>query len=182
MSWLKNNLSNVEVLKLFMSQFDKQRAGDVYFSGVRESLENFARSLIVLSKSSMPKKTTVKVKKVTKKTAPKKAPRAVKKTSAGKATATRGKKEVKVLACASDDKCFWTTDGQILKNLDELQMAFGTMGDEVFLHHVTKEKNDFADWVEHVLADAECASALRKSKKPASARTVVIKHLRQYSL
>lgn len=87
-----------------------------------------------------------------------------------------------MLVCAPEEKCFWTTDGQILKNLDELQLAFGTMGDEVFLHHVTKEKNDFADWVEQVLADSACAAALRKSKKPDAARTVVIKHLRTYSV
>lgn len=124
----------------------------------------------------MPKKVTTKpvAKKVTKKAVPKKAGK--------KVTNKKAEKKMKMLVCAPDDKCFWTTDGKILKNLAELQMAFGTMGDEVFLHHVTKEKNDFADWVEHVLEDARLAADLRKSKKPAKAQVIVSKHLRTYNV
>lgn len=99
-----------------------------------------------------------------------------------KANSKKAAKDVKLLVCASDSECFWTTDGQVLKNLDELQLAFGTMDDEVFMHHVTKEKNDFADWVEQVLGDSDCAAALRRSRKPSSARTVVVKHLRLYNV
>ena len=124
-----------------------------------------------------PKKTTKKVvKKAVKK--PKKVP--VKKKAAPKKSVS--KKQVRALVCAPGEKCFWTTDGKVLEDLNQLQIAFGSMGDEVFLHHVTKEKNDFADWVEHVLEDASCAIDLRRSKKPASARTVVIRHLRSYNL
>ena len=91
------------------------------------------------------------------------------------------KAHVRALVCAPGEQCFWTTDGQVLQDLNQLQLAFGTMGDEVFLHHVTKEKNDFADWVEHVLDDAPCATELRRSKKPSSARTVVVRCLRAYN-
>ena len=55
------------------------------------------------------------------------------------------------------------------------------MDDEVFLHHVNEEKNDFAEWVEHVLEDARCAAELRKTTHPTKAQTVIIKHLRYYS-
>ncbi len=127
----------------------------------------------------MPSK--VITKKATK-TAPKAVGKVVTKKSAVKTAEKSGDKKAKLLVCAPDDKCFWTTDGQILKNLDELQMAFGTMGEEVFLHHVTKEKNDFADWVEQVLEDSACAAALRKSKQPTAAKAVVVKHLRTYKL
>ena len=127
----------------------------------------------------MSKKATVKkvAKKNTKKATKKAAKKVVK-----KATKKSSKAKTKLLVCASDNECFWTTDGQVIKNLEELRLAFGTMDDEVYLHHVTKEKNDFADWVEHVLEDNSCASSLRKSKKPASAKTVVIRHLRSYSV
>lgn len=128
----------------------------------------------------MPKKATVKK---TAASAPKKAvKKATKKTAVKRAAATKKatQKDAKLLVCAPDDKCFWTTDGHILKNLEDLKLAFGTMADEVFLHHVNSEKNDFADWVEQVLEDAKCAAALRKSKKPTTAKTVVIKHLRHY--
>ncbi len=91
------------------------------------------------------------------------------------------KKIVRVLICASDTECFWTTDGRVLADLHQLKIAFGSMGDDVFLHHVTGEKNDFAKWVEEVLNDDKCAIDLRKSRKSSSAKTVVIKHLRLYN-
>lgn len=128
-------------------------------------------------------------KKATTKKAKKSSAKKTRKTTARKSTKKTAKKEskkttaknVKLLVCAPDDKCFWTNDGQILKNLEELKLAFGTMDDEVFMHHVNKEKNDFADWVEYVLEDQDCAIALRKSRKPGSAQTTVIRHLRFYN-
>ena len=123
-----------------------------------------------------PKKTT---KKVTKKAIPKVVKKAAKKTASKK---TAVKKHVRALVCAPGEECFWTSDGRVLEDLNQLQMAFGTMGDEVFLHHVTKEKNDFAEWVEHVLDDAACAADLRRAKKPSTARTVVIRCLRLYNI
>ncbi|MFT7507660.1 MAG: hypothetical protein ACI92I_000824 [Acidimicrobiales bacterium] len=129
------------------------------------------------------KKTTKKVttkapkkiaKKVVKKTTKKTATKAPKKTTA--------KKQVRALVCAPGKHCFWTSDGQVLEDLNQLQIAFGSMGDEVFLHHVSKAKNDFADWVEHVLEDVACAEALRKSKKPSTSRTVIVRCLRSYNL
>lgn len=113
-------------------------------------------------------------KKTTKKTTKK----AVKKSVSAKKTATK----MRALVCATGETCFWTTDGAVLENLEQLEMAFGSMEDEVFLHHVTKDKNDFADWVEHVLEDAACAADLRRSKKVTSARTVVKRHLRAYDM
>jgi len=135
--------------------------------------------------ATKPKKKVVakKVLKTAVKKAPvKKAP--TKKAPAKKATAKKAttKKRVRALVCAPGEHCFWTTDGQVLQDLNQLQLAFGSMGEEVFLHHVTKEKNDFADWVEHILEDAACAAELRRSKKPASARTVVVRCLRSYEL
>ena len=125
------------------------------------------------SKKTTTKKTTKKVaKKVTKK--------AVKKTA--KKTTKKKAGNFKALVCAPEQECFWTTDGQVLKDLEQLKMAFGSMEDEVFLHHANKEKNDFADWVELVLGDKDCADALRKSKKPQTAYKVVIKHLKLYQL
>lgn len=86
------------------------------------------------------------------------------------------------MVCAIDGECFWSRDGQILRNLSDLQLAFGSMDDEIFIHHVTKEKNDFADWVEHVLGDSECAQALRTARKKERAQKIVEMHLRNYSM
>jgi hypothetical protein len=64
----------------------------------------------------------------------------------------------------------------------ELKDSLEGMPDDVFKYHVTKEKNDFADWVEFVLGDSELATGLRKSKKPSTARSVVVRRLKVYSL
>lgn len=125
------------------------------------------------------------------KTAPTKksaAKASVKKTAAKKTKATavrtsRAKKPqaFKALVCAIDGECFWTRNGDILRNLEDLSLAFGSMDDQIFLHHVTEEKNDFADWTEIVLGDKACADALRKAKKRSAAKKVVARHLRSYS-
>ena len=109
---------------------------------------------------------------------------AVKKATAKKVVAKKTKKETtdfKALVCAADGECFWTRDGRILQNLSDLHMAFGSMDEEVFLHHVSKEKNDFADWVEHVLTDLDCSVALRKAKKLDTAQKVAASHLAKYN-
>lgn len=128
-------------------------------------------------KSSGSKKTTKKTtaKKVVKKTTKKTTKKAVKKT-----TNKTSKKEAKSLVRAKDKECFWTSDGKILKDLLELNEALNEMVDDVFAYHVTKEKNDFADWIETVLADKECSAALRKVRKSSSAQKVVARYLKLY--
>jgi FtsZ-interacting cell division protein ZipA len=130
-----------------------------------------------LKNKHMPTKTTAK--KVTKTTA-KKEP-AKKATTAKATTKPKTVTSFKAMVCASDGECFWTRDGRILQNLEDLHLAFGTMDHEVFLHHVQKEKNDFADWVEHVLQDLDCAVALRKAEKLAQAQKITAAHIKKYS-
>lgn len=84
------------------------------------------------------------------------------------------------LTHAKGEACFWTTDGAILSNLIELSELLSTMPDEVFNHHVTRTKNDFADWIADVLDDAELASSLRSAKKRSTARTAIIRRLKVY--
>ncbi len=59
---------------------------------------------------------------------------------------------------------FWLNDGRVLKNLNELYNSFYDMPEEVFRHHVTKDKNDFANWVRDVLKDDLLADYLEKAK------------------
>jgi len=120
----------------------------------------------------------------TKRTVKKLPKKAAKKTIKASASKASKKKitEFKALVCAYDGECFWSRDGQILSNLSDLSFAIGSMDDEVFLHHVTDEKNDFADWVEHVLQDQECAQALRAAQKKTQAKKIVELHLRNYSV
>ena len=88
----------------------------------------------------------------------------------------------KVLVYADNAHSFWVNDGQVLNSLIALSEAMAGMEKAVFTHHVNKEKNDFADWVESVLCDGDCAKDLRKAKTPSSVKTVVSKHLKLYKI
>lgn len=89
---------------------------------------------------------------------------------------------VATLTYANDEQSFWMANGEILNSLPALRDAFSTMSKETFSHHVGAGKHDFATWVDVVLADSACASDLRKAKTPASAHTVVVRHLKRYNL
>lgn len=121
----------------------------------------------------MPKKVVATPKKV----APKKA-------VAKKAPAKKAAKKTAVmqLVYADNAQSFWLTDGRVLNSLLALKEALAEMEKAVFAHHVTADKNDFADWVDLVLADSDLASALRAAKTPKSAHTVVVKRLKVYQL
>ena len=124
----------------------------------------------------MPKKiTTTEKKKAVKKTTKKAASLTSKKTT--KKTASK-----KPLIYADNERAFWVNNGQILNSLLALQGALAEMEKAIFFHHVNSEKNDFADWVEIVLADEICAADLRKTKTPTAACTVVTRHLKSYEV
>ena len=55
-------------------------------------------------------------------------------------------------------------NGRVLKNLHELANALLSMDDGTFAHHLTKEKNDFASWIEHVFKNHLLADQVRGAK------------------
>lgn len=135
------------------------------------------------------------VKKAVKKTAAKKitkkapAKKAVKKSTAKKATkkvakkvASKKKSGKKSLTYANEQTAFWVTNGQILNSLIALRDALDEMEKEVYSYHAGGAHNDFANWVGAVLSDSKCATELEKAKTPNSAKTVVVKHLKSYSI
>lgn len=114
-------------------------------------------------------------KKVVKKVVAKKVASVAKKPVTGKKGNT-----VKALVFADNAHSFWTTDGQIFNSLTALHDAMSSMDKSVYLHHVTKDRHDFAQWVESVLYDLECAADLRKAKTPTTAKAAIAKHLKTY--
>ncbi len=60
----------------------------------------------------------------------------------------------------SEDKYFWTKDGRSIKNLHELLIELKYMSEGTFFHHVSHEKNDFANWIRDVLDDSYLANKL----------------------
>ena len=87
----------------------------------------------------------------------------------------------KTLTVASSHNSFWMNDGQILNTLVALAGALREMKAAVYKYHTNNGRHDFANWVDDVLADAECASALRKCKTAKTAHAMVVKHLKGYS-
>lgn len=72
-----------------------------------------------------------------------------------------------------NEKHFVTKDGTKLKNLNELYLKVGSMHDKDFDHHVNEKRNDFANWVHHVVGDTHLAKKLHKS----NSKNYVHKHL-----
>lgn len=107
--------------------------------------------------------------------------KAKKSTTKAKNTTAVPKDTKHALVCANGEQCFWTTDGKIISNIVELSDALETMTGDVFTHHVTKEKNDFANWIESVLNDRELAKNLRTAKKPNTARAIIVRRLKVYN-
>lgn len=102
-------------------------------------------------------------------------------TKKGKKIKKTAKKSMKkIMMVATDDRCFWTHDGPVLRNLSDLAHAFTKITNDQYKYHVNKQKNDFAAWVEFVLLDPECARALRKVKSRIEARASVLKAIKSY--
>ncbi|MEM4330531.1 MAG: hypothetical protein QW273_00810 [Candidatus Pacearchaeota archaeon] len=59
---------------------------------------------------------------------------------------------------------FFLVNGGILKNIPELVSALKEMPDETYNYHVTKEKNDFANWIRDIYKNEELANKLFKAK------------------
>lgn len=72
---------------------------------------------------------------------------------------------------------FYLSDGRPLKSLLELSDAIEEMDDEVFSHHVTRHKDDFAKWVSEVFKDEELALKLGRSKTRQGHQLIILKHL-----
>lgn len=87
------------------------------------------------------------------------------------------KKPRKPLVRAQFAQCFWVHDGPVLADLAELRDFLDTMNAKQWKHHVTKEKNDFANWIQDVLRDADCAKRMRAAKTRTEARAAMEKSL-----
>ena len=65
-----------------------------------------------------------------------------------------------ILADTKPENYFITKDGQKLRNLSHLHKALLAMSDDVFSHHVNRQKNDFYNWVRDVYKDAALSNAI----------------------
>ncbi len=87
----------------------------------------------------------------------------------------------KFLSDIHGHRAFWVNNGHVIKNLDELKHALRTMDQKTFMHHLNKEKNDFAKWVVDVVGDTALGKSIAKAKTQKSAEKKIefrIKQLR----
>ena len=61
-------------------------------------------------------------------------------------------------------KYFVLKDGTVIKNLFELSKALDKMPDATFKHHVSENRNDFANWVREVVKDMSLADKMASAK------------------
>lgn len=126
----------------------------------------------------MPKKATASSKKSTAKKATKKA--TTKKPAKKAAKTKKATKEDKRKAVKKDahpDKVFVMVNGHRLKNVKELADVMERIEDHVFNHHVTDDKNDFANWLHDVFEDVELARKIAKAKSKDRVQFVLYKHI-----
>jgi hypothetical protein len=53
-------------------------------------------------------------------------------------------------------------DGSVIKSLHELEAKLKDMDEETFAHHVGEDKNDFKNWIEHIIDDEKLAAKLSR--------------------
>jgi|SRR3989338_2546660 len=75
------------------------------------------------------------------------------------------------------EKEFVLANGKHLKNLFELSESLAEIEDHIFSHHVSKERNDFANWVAGVFGEKQLAESFKKSLSRERHEISLLKHL-----
>jgi hypothetical protein len=70
----------------------------------------------------------------------------------------------KLLSDVPEDKVFWSHDGQVFKNLYELERGINMMSDESYGYHANVERNDFSNWIRQVIGDEALAKELERTQ------------------
>ena len=66
----------------------------------------------------------------------------------------------KLLLKVPEEYVFCCHDGTIFRDMKELADNLTAMSDEIYIYHVTPERNDFANWVRDVIKDDDLANEL----------------------
>lgn len=59
---------------------------------------------------------------------------------------------------------FWLKDGRQIRSIRELVRMLKKMPEDVFAHHVTPEKNDFANWIRDIFKREDIAAQMQNAK------------------
>jgi hypothetical protein len=83
----------------------------------------------------------------------------------------------KLMEPVSQEHCFILLGGKSLHSLPQLIFELDEMPDEVFRHHVNPEKNDFANWIRHIIGEVELADKLMGIDTKKDTQLMMLKHL-----
>jgi mannitol/fructose-specific phosphotransferase system IIA component (Ntr-type) len=72
--------------------------------------------------------------------------------------------ELSLFKNVKPDQYFHLHNGVVLKNLHDLIDVLEIIDDETFNHHVSGEKNDFSDWIMHVIKSRSLAEKIKKAR------------------
>jgi len=84
-----------------------------------------------------------------------------------------------LLKNAPPEQSFILQNGRVLKNLHELANALVSMDDQTFFHHVTKERNDFANWIAGVFSDEKLAKQISRLRSREAIRSRINDSLKE---
>ncbi len=74
-------------------------------------------------------------------------------------------------------KEFLCKDGRVIRNLEELAQIIKEIPFETFFHHVSREKNDFADWIKQAVGDPVLANRINRAKSRTTMNNMVKKRI-----
>ncbi|RMF55437.1 hypothetical protein D6745_02185 [Candidatus Woesearchaeota archaeon] len=79
----------------------------------------------------------------------------------------------KYLRIIDDEKSFHLYQGPRIKNIEALAEVLDVVNDDIFKHHVTKDKNDFATWIDEVVGDKVLARRVLRAKDRSALAKVI---------
>jgi hypothetical protein len=82
----------------------------------------------------------------------------------------------KVLSPCTPEKAFILFDGRVVKSVKELADIL-EKDEGAFLHHVTSDRNDFSDWIEHVFLSKKLGEKIRGLDNALNVRVEIYKFL-----
>jgi hypothetical protein len=78
------------------------------------------------------------------------------------------------------ENCFYTIDGVTLKTVPDLESYLDDCEPEEYSHHVTPNRNDFADWIRDVLILPDLSAKVRATKDITEAIQILLDFLEVY--
>lgn len=79
----------------------------------------------------------------------------------------------KFLAQVPEEHAFWSNDGRIFRDMQELKGGLESMSDQTFAYHCNESKKDFSNWVRNIIGDEKLAHDLENvSNREEAARIV----------